>query len=207
METNSEDEEKILTRTRMHNRFVLRIIVFIFCLITTFCILLVSIQFFKTDTYNQLKNETTKKGEYASYKNEIETNEYRLPKDLVPYYYDLKFFTSFNSFTQPTNYNGTVEINFNCRTETNKIVLNAYNIAVKKESIMIVDIDNGDRYAYSRPIYNHLKQILIIPLLKNLKSTHNYSIYIEYQGFLLFDNAGLYQASYIDAQNQSRYNM
>ena len=203
MESNSEDEDKIITKARMHNRIVTKIIVFTFCLIITFCVLLVSIKYIITKNPYQIIDHTTKV-EYLSYKNGIETNEYRLPKNLIPYYYDLKIFTNFDSFTKPSNFNGSVEISFKCLADTNRIVLNAYDLVIRNDSIMVVDIDNGDRYIYSKPINDRYKQILIIPLLKSLKLGHNYSIYIEYEGFLIEDNAGLYLASYLDLNNQRR---
>ena len=157
----------------------------------------------KTDS-NPNNNDSTIAMRSVSYQQE-QTNEYRLPKDLIPFYYDLKIFTSFHALTQPNNFNGTVEIKFNCKSNTDRIVLNANNLIINDQSIIIKALNENIRFYISNVTNDQNKKLLNIKLTDYLKANHNYSVYIEYQGFLLDDNSGFYQASYIDKDNNQRF--
>ena len=130
-----------------------------------------------------------------------ETNDYRLPRDLVPIYYDIKISTNFHDDIEPKDFNGTVKINFLCKNSTDKIILHAKNLLIKNISINIDDLVS---IKYLQIFYENDKQLLIIQLFDRLILNNHYSVVIEYQGFLLNDNTGLYRASYLDSQNNKR---
>lgn len=191
-----------IERRRMNNRLVIQITVLILSLTFILLALLILIKYINSKNLDPIVSAT--KAEFLSYKSPIQTNEYRLPKDLLPYHYDLKVITNFNVSTKPTSFNGTVKIDFHCQADKKQIVLNANKLIIKNETIEIVDLTDGKRYEHLTLIYDIHKQILTIPLSNSLKLNRNYSIYIEYQADVFEDNAGFYRVSYLDNQNQEK---
>ena len=136
----------------------------------------------------------------------MNSNEYKLPMNLIPYYYDLYLITNFNHNIEPMDYNGTVEIHFKCIIETNKIILNTKNLEIDGSLIFVNDVvDSNITFNMINVTVDKRDELLIIELDRYFESNHNYTVYITFRGFLNDDDHGFFRLSYKDTFGNKRY--
>jgi hypothetical protein len=130
--------------------------------------------------------------------------DYRLPKHLSPYYYDLYVSTNLNDEIKMNNYNGTVKIYFECINLTNKIIFHARSLKILNETIEVLEL-NGKKLEISKVAYEINTEFFIIELNNSLQINKNYSVFLNYYGNLKQDMAGFFRSSYIDSNGEKRY--
>ena len=110
----------------------------------------------------------------------MNSNEYKLPMNLIPYYYDLYLITNFNHNIEPMDYNGTVEIHFKCIIETNKIILNTKNLEIDGSLIFVNDVvDSNITFNMINVTVDKRDELLIIELDRYFES--NIFIYCKFK--------------------------
>ena len=138
-------------------------------------------------------------------KRNLNLNEIRLPKNLTPYYYELYFIFDFNNEIEPTDYIGKVRIFMNCNDETNKLILNVKNLEINETSIVVEEVDNiHAKFNINNTSTNLYKQMLNIEFEENFEFNHNYSITIDFKGFLKDDDHGFFRQSYLDKRGNKK---
>ena len=131
--------------------------------------------------------------------------EYRLPNHLTPIYYDLLISTNFHEDINANEYNGSIKITLNCVHETNKIILHARNLRIVTETIEVIKLDDIDeRDNVTRVDYDFEREFLIIELNDNLKMDKNYSVFLNFIGYLRNDMAGFFRSSYINENGEKK---
>lgn len=142
---------------------------------------------------------------------EEEKIDVRLPKSLVPDYYEIHIipFIFEGNFT----FHGVVDIIINVTEVTSDIKLHVDDIAINQSSLTVKQVlkHNGSLALYPirtipiREISNDTeRQFLVISLNEDLQVETQYSIHIEYKGILNDILQGFYRSSYI-SKNQTRY--
>lgn len=131
---------------------------------------------------------------------------YRLPTALKPYYYHIRVNTTFDSLTEPTAYNGHVEIKFQCVEKTFNLTLNMRDLNIDNSSITIKDLENTTFQNANIKTwqYDSIREFLIISLPVSFEVGHNYSVSIKYSGQFRTDNTGFYRSSYIDNESKRK---
>ena len=129
--------------------------------------------------------------------------DYRLPKHLSPYYYDLHVSTDLNDDIKMNSYNGSVKIYFKCLDVTNKIIFHARYLKILNETIQVFEL-NGENLKINKVAYEIDREFFIIELDSFLQINKNYSVYLNYNGNLKQDMAGFFKSSYIDANGKKR---
>ena len=130
--------------------------------------------------------------------------DYRLPRDLSPYYYDITISTIFHDDIEPNDYNGSVKIYFKCIKETNKIIFHARNLDIFKRSVHVSDLQNNS-FNYSQIYYEAENEHFIIELINNLSADKNYSVSVKYKGHLRNDAAGFFKSLYLNNDGKKRW--
>ena len=67
---------------------------------------------------------------------------YRLPKNIKPYSYEITVIATFNVSTEPNEFDGCVEILFECYERTDLIKLHKKDIDINKSSIITRRLSN-----------------------------------------------------------------
>jgi hypothetical protein len=130
---------------------------------------------------------------------------YRLPKSLKPYYYDITTLTSFDSLTEPEKYDGKVEIHFVVNQRTNLIVFHQSDLIIDSSSIIVMPSSGGSgQINVLKVSYDEETSFFTVNLAEMLENGQNYSIKMDYEGKLLSNNEGFYKGSYTDAQGRKR---
>ena len=134
-------------------------------------------------------------------------NENKLPKNLIPYFYQLYFIIDFEDFIGPTDYNSTVEIFFNCKIKTSLLILNAKYLEVNEHSILVNDLSNiNNSFNVKSLATNSSTEFLTIEFYQTFESNRNYSVSINFKGFINnIDDYGLIRLSYFDEFGIRRY--
>lgn len=117
----------------------------------------------------------------------IGINEYRLPKNVIPYFYNITTDIHPDDFW----FNGITEIQVDVVEETNNITLHAVELTIVTVSVYFgeMQIDIADRDFYKN------FQFLIIKFPRKLKAG-KYKIEISYQGNLSRNLKGLYATNF-----------
>ncbi|KAF5299269.1 hypothetical protein FQA39_LY02442 [Lamprigera yunnana] len=129
------------------------------------------------------------------------TTDVRLPRSIIPEYYDIKLipFLQEGNFT----FNGEVKIKLNVTENTTNITLHADELFIDETSINVYDMSNDTSSISVRNIENDTeKQFLIINLTKELDAGKQYTLRILFIGTLNNLMQGFYRSSYL--VNQKR---
>ena len=129
--------------------------------------------------------------------------EYRLPKTLKPFFYDLKVLTSFDVQTEPNLFDGDLIIKFTCIESTNLISFHKDELEIIESSIKITNEES--EFSFSSTSYDKDTQIYKIELTQSLTSNKNYSISMKYVGKVQANNFGFYKSFYTDSNGAKRY--
>lgn len=151
--------------------------------------------------------------------------DYRLPRSLKPYHYDLRIKPYFNVTSVPSRYDGHVTIRFTCLEDTSKLVMHINNLRIDNDSIEVALINDSSYDAQNgrmaknetRPverlrIWKRLtwfldprRQFFIVEFGKKVfKKGQNYMVDVSFKGALKDDNSGLYASSYVDSDGNTR---
>ena len=68
---------------------------------------------------------------------------YRLPKSLRPYFYDLTVKTSFDVLTEPNSFDGDLLIRVSCLERTNLISMHQTELDISQSSIKVTNDANN----------------------------------------------------------------
>jgi hypothetical protein len=141
-----------------------------------------------------------------NFKPDLNSNEIRLPKNIIPYYYQLYFKFHFTNETEPSDYLGTVRILMKCNNKTNKLILNVKSLEIDESSIIIEDLNDPNiKININNTTIINYKEVLIIEFEENFEVNHNYTISIDFKGFLRDDDHGLFRLSYLDKVGNKKY--
>jgi aminopeptidase N len=140
--------------------------------------------------------------------NPSEKIDYRLPKHLMPYNYDVYIKAQFdtiigNSFP----YDGEVTISFTCAQNTNSLIFHINKLLINNSTLSvkgITDTSFPEIKAFNW-INDYERQFFVANLAQEFKASHNYSVFIKFTGYLTDDNAGFYRSSYLDNNQQKRW--
>jgi hypothetical protein len=129
----------------------------------------------------------------------VEIN-YRLPTNLKPFEYEIYLkpyigeaqLYGNRSFT----FDGQVRIFYTCLEPTSKIVLHELDLQIKRV------VHGSQRQSQEIPMsqieHDATREFLIINLRSNCQTNANYTLKIDYIGYLSTSLAGFYRSSYLD---------
>lgn len=123
---------------------------------------------------------------------------YRLPTNIIPLNYVIKI----QPFMNPNQlyFKGSVLISVNCKESTNSIELHSKDLEIDREKILIKNEDDDfDSPKFNLTDFNYKDEVLKLKLKENLNKGDNYTIYIEFKGYLHNNLVGFYRSSYIDS--------
>ncbi|RNA03939.1 Aminopeptidase N, partial [Brachionus plicatilis] len=142
---------------------------------------------------------------------------YRLPKDLKPYFYEILIKPYFNVTQEPSFYTGHVLINFKCLQNTSKLVFHKHqDIEIDDLSFELKSLSDKNfipvkkmlesNYLIEKLSYDNLTQLLQIELFKNtFIKNEEYSLSMNFKGLTRADNYGLYRSSYADDSGNTKW--
>ena len=131
---------------------------------------------------------------------------YRLPKSLKPYFYDLTINTTFDVYTEPINFNGNLTIHLNCLESTNLISLHKADIDINLSTVSIQSLTGIlSQYSVVSTSYDDDTEIFNMTLSQSLEAGQNYSLNMAYTGLSQANNFGFYKSFYIDETGKKKY--
>jgi len=137
---------------------------------------------------------------------QIIQKNYRLPKSLKPYMYDLTVKMTFDVFTEPFTFDGTLIIKIICLEATNSISLHKRDINITSSSIVIQSISNpGITFTVLSITYDEDTEIVTMVLSQSLQMNQNYTVSMNYIGETQANNFGFYKSFYYDSNGAKRY--
>lgn len=141
--------------------------------------------------------------ESSTGKNERITTNVRLPRSIVPSWYNIKLvpFLNENNFT----FNGEVTIAVDVREDCNNITLHAAALTIHEVRVYRVAPDETlEDIKISRKSVDALRQFFIIETSEILHKSESLQIYIRYEGVLNDYLQGFYRSSY-NVGKEKRY--
>jgi hypothetical protein len=143
----------------------------------------------------------------ATTTNQMSLTNFRLPKSLKPFFYDLTVKTSFDVLTEPNSFDGDLLILVTCLERTNLISIHKAELEISESSIQVMnDANNSNKFEVLSTKYDEDTQIYSITLSQSLESSQNYSIRMTYVGKIQANNFGFYKSFYTDQNGVKRYN-
>ena len=129
--------------------------------------------------------------------------DYRLPGDLVPYFYDARLRPNFYDGDIPTEsyINGSVSILFGVKSKTKDIVLHSKTLVVFVDSITVKDKGNLN-LPVGGTSYDKKREFFTIKMTKDLQIANNYTVFMEFNCSLKTDLTGIYLSTYQDANDK-----
>ena len=135
--------------------------------------------------------------------------DYRLPKNLIPYDYKIfikpQFTTIVNNSSFP--YEGEVTISFNCVENTNRLIFHINKLLINGTTLSVKSLSDSSfteikGFSWTNDIE---RQFFVANLAQQFKANQNYSVFVQFTGYLTDDNAGFYRSSYLDNNQQRRW--
>ncbi|XP_067090600.1 alanyl (membrane) aminopeptidase-like b [Osmerus mordax] len=134
----------------------------------------------------------------------------RLPKNLVPQRYDLHlqpllYTQTTNTTNQTLAFKGSSNISFLCVERTGTIFLHSKDLSLTENTIRVNNVDRGKVVPVSG-VRQHMNDtnFLEIQLNGELTVGSNYSLFIEFEGELGDNLAGLYVSKYTEKSTTDR---
>ena len=127
--------------------------------------------------------------------------DYRLPKNLIPFLYELQL----QPFIGPAEvyaekaftFNGQIQMHFTCSIPTNKIVFHALQLEIDSDNLELTSYNDPSPPVLNKNIeFDKPKQFVIINLSKECKSGSDYKLTMVYSGVILTNLYGFYRGSY-----------
>ena len=127
--------------------------------------------------------------------------EYKLPKNLKPYFYNLTIKPYIGPFygLRSSTFDGNLSLSFTCQIPTDKIIIHSKNLTI--QSIKIKNLNNqlNNLFTIGKADYDEIRDFLIIKINQLCVRNNNYTISIDYWGLLSDTLTGFYQNSYLDS--------
>lgn len=130
---------------------------------------------------------------------------YRLPKNLRPYSYELTVTIDFDKFTEPNTFDGVVSVFFSCIGRTTYIALHKKNIDIDEETIVIRELVSNRTITVTKFLYDEEIEIMKLELASFLEDGQNYSLSMNYLAYAEANNFGFYKSFYIDSEGKKRW--
>ncbi|KAK4881197.1 hypothetical protein RN001_004516 [Aquatica leii] len=126
----------------------------------------------------------------------------RLPTNLAPIHYRLQIipFLTEKNFTT----SGAVAITFKVNKETDKIVLNIFDMEIDKESVKIKRINSTDHISVTDQQFNDVSQTYTIALEETLQKDDEYDVEMKFTGHLRDNMQGFYRSQYDDPKTNTQ---
>ena len=132
--------------------------------------------------------------------------DYRLPKSLKPFFYDITTITRFDSLTEPDQYDGIIEIHLSVNERTNCIIFHHVDLMINSSTIKVIGLTGvASQINVMSTSYNNETSLYNVSLASYLEINQNYSISMNYVGKLLSNNVGFYKSSYTDKNGARRW--
>ncbi|KAF5279560.1 hypothetical protein FQR65_LT03382 [Abscondita terminalis] len=136
--------------------------------------------------------------------NAVRPTATRLPTNLSPSHYRLQIIPFLNEKNFTTS--GAVTITFKVKEETNKIVVNIYDMEIDKESVKVKHINSTEYITVTDQQFEDVSQIYVITTQDVLQNDEEYDLEIKFTGHLRDNMQGFYRSQYIDPKtNTNRY--
>ena len=131
----------------------------------------------------------------------MEKIDYRLPNNLLPYKYDLKFKVQFDmEFENSFPYEGEMIMNFTCVKDTNDLIFHIHKISIYNSTLAVQSLTDSS----FNPVHaftwknDYERQFFVANLAQSFKANNNYTLSMKFTGYLASDNVGFYRSSYIN---------
>ena len=138
----------------------------------------------------------------------IEKIDYRLPKNLVPYHYNSLVKPQFvNLVNNGYTYEGEVTISFRCIEDTNRLIFHINKLLIVNSTLKVTSLTDTpftDIVGFSWT-NDFERQFFVANLAQTFKANNNYTVFVQFTGYLTDDNAGFYRSSYLDNNQQRRW--
>ena len=134
--------------------------------------------------------------------------DYRLPKNLVPYHYNILVKPQFvNLVNNGYTYEGEVTISFRCIEDTNRLIFHINKLLIVNSTLKVTSLTDTpftDIVGFSWT-NDFERQFFVANLAQTFKANNNYTVFVQFTGYLTDDNAGFYRSSYLDNNQQRRW--
>ncbi|XP_031337814.1 aminopeptidase N-like isoform X2 [Photinus pyralis] len=125
----------------------------------------------------------------------------RLPTNLSPTHYRLQLipFLHEQNFTS----SGAVTITFKVNEETDKIVINAYDMQILKDSVKVRELNGTESISVKDQRFNNVSESYTIDLSENLLKDKEYDVEMKFIGQLRDNMQGFYRSQYLDSKTNT----
>nr|CAD7409546.1 unnamed protein product [Timema cristinae] len=132
----------------------------------------------------------------------LRSQNYRLPKTIVPDTYSVKLIPYFEGdvFT----FDGEVLIVVNVTTATNRITLHVNDLEIEDSNVSVRPLDSAEKLTLGVITRDELRHFLDIFVPSGLAAGQQYEVNIQYQGYLRDDMFGFYR-SYFYRKGEKRW--
>lgn len=126
--------------------------------------------------------------------------ENRLPQTIIPSAYRLNISIDLET---KFNFNGTVEIDVECKKTTNQIFLHSTKHNITKYSV--IDSNTTSELTLKHKQENEERQQIELETTSNLVAGTKYTLKFTFEGFLSSTSTGLYKSEYKTSKKQKMY--
>ena len=127
---------------------------------------------------------------------------------MKPYNYDLLFKTQFNTeIDNSFAYDGEVTISFTCLNDTNELIFHINALLINNGTLSVKSLTDSSFTEIKAFNWRNdfERQFFMASLPQAFKRNHNYTVFVQFTGYLTDNNAGFYRSSYIDDNGQKRW--
>ena len=127
--------------------------------------------------------------------------DYRLPTDLVPLRYEILLRVQFDDeLRESFPYDGEIKMFFASIKDTNDLIFHINKISVDNSTLSIKSSSDSSFSQINNFKWRNdfERQFFIANLAQTFKANNNYTISMNFTGYLASDNAGFYRSSYLD---------
>ena len=134
--------------------------------------------------------------------------DYRLPKSLDPYEYNIFIKPQFTKIANNSfSYEGEVTISFTCVENTSRLIFHINKLLINGTTLSVKSLSDSSfteikGFSWTNDIE---RQFFVANLAQQFKANQNYSVFVQFTGYLTDDNAGFYRSSYLDNNQQRRW--
>lgn len=122
-------------------------------------------------------------------------SDIRLPRDIVPSYYDVQLRVDLDTFV----FTGSVDIHVTVKHNTPYIIIHSHALNVSQGDVVVQDLETRAKKAIHRHILVPVNQFHVLQLDNHLEASKKYLIrFAKFSGALQDDLRGLYRSSYRD---------
>ena len=120
-------------------------------------------------------------------------SDIRIPKDLVPSYYDLELRVDLDKFV----FSGSVDIHIEVKRSTAYIIIHSYSLNISQADVMVQDLKSKKVWPVKRHVLVPINQFHVLEMEDYLDFGAKYLVrFGKFTGLLQDDLRGLYKSSY-----------